>query len=182
MDNLSKDLALPCTFLHSEFNHKQYFSPHAVVDRNITVHNNAISFFADHGIQIWAVEIFYRRPAEQYGLVHIDNEGYTDRLNLNYVIGGVDSVMTWFKTTVPDAGYLTKGDTGASPRRYHLHEVEPIHSAEIKQPSLIQSAVPHAILNKLTQRWCICANLRDIKTNDAVTWDLAMDRLKNYII
>lgn len=181
MDNLSKDLALPCNFLHNDFNHKQYTFAHTVVNMASTLHQDAIEFFYDHGIKITAVEIFYRRPSPQYGIVHIDNEGYTDRLNLNYVIGGEGSTMSWFRTLSPSAGYLTEGDTGARPRRYHMHEVEIIHSAEIKQPSIIQSAVPHAILNTSTRRWCVCANIRDTKTNEVVTWSMATDRLKNYI-
>lgn len=182
MYNLSRDLALPCAFLHQSYNPKKTFLAHSIVDKDSTISKEAIDFFNDHGISITSVELFYRRPSPQWGIVHIDNDGSFDRLNINFVIGGDDSVMGWFKTKTLDAGYTTVGDTGAVPRRYHSSEVELIHTASIKQPSLIQGGVPHAILNTKKQRWCVCANIRDSKTQHVVTWDLARDRLEKYFI
>ena len=181
MDIFNLDLTLPVDFLHPEFNPKKIFTAHSTVDISTTIHKQAIELLLDHNITITSVELFYRRPNPNYGIVHVDNEGYSDRLNINWVIGGDDSVMGWFAPVNDNPGYVTVGDTGAPPRRWDFKDVELIHSAEIKQPSLIQSAVPHAILNTKKQRWCVCANIRDVTTQAVVNIAMAQDRLSNYI-
>jgi len=180
MNIFSQDLNLPVPFLHQNFDCKKIFIAHSIVNTETTLDKSTLDFFRDYGINITSVELFYRRPHPKYGIVHVDNVGYSDRLNLNYVVGGEDSVMSWFKPL--KEGYTTTGDTGATPMRYHFEDVELIHSAEIKQPSMIQSAVPHAILNQKKPRWCICANIRDIKTRDVITMQDGIDRLKEYLL
>ena len=180
MTIFSQDLNLPVPFLHDDFNCKTIFTAHSVVETSKTMHKDALEFFHNLGISITSVELFYRRPSPKYGIVHIDNIGYDDRLNINYVIGGEGSLMSWFKTL--KEGYTTTGDTGATPVRYHFEDVELIHSAEIKQPSIIQSAIPHAILNKYKPRWCVCANIRDVNTKKVITMNEGIERLKEYLI
>jgi hypothetical protein len=181
MENLSIDLNLPCKVLQDSFNPKHYFESHQTVPVNVCLHQTLLDFLKLYNIYVTSVELFYRRPNPNYGIVHVDNEGYTDRLNINWIVGGDDSVMSWFNPINNNPGYVTVGDTGSTPRRWDFKDVELIHSAEIKQPSLIQSAVPHAILNTKKQRWCVCANIRDIKTQSVITMAMAQDRLRNYI-
>lgn len=180
MDIFSKDLTLPVDFLNKEFDCKHMFAAHSVIDTESSLSTDVLELLGDHGIQITSVELFYRRPNPKYGIVHIDNIGFPDRLNLNYVIGGDGSVMSWFKPL--KEGYTTTGDTGATPMRWNFDDVELIHSAEIKQPSIIQSAVPHAILNKNKARWCVCANMRDTRTRSVITMQDGMERLKEYLV
>lgn len=180
MTIFSRDLNLPVGFLHPNFEWKKVFTAHSVVNTEKTLHRDVLDLLKDHGISITSVELFYRRPNPKYGIVHVDNVGYDDRLNLNYIIGGEGSVMSWFKPL--KEGYKTVGDTGATPIRYHFEDVELIHSAEIKQPSMIQSAIPHAILNQNKPRWCVCANMRDTKTRDVITMQDGIERLKEYLL
>lgn len=180
MDIFSKDLNLPVRFLNEDFDCKLMFTAHSVVDTKSTLSADVLDLLADHGIQITSVELFYRRPNPKYGIVHVDNVGFADRLNLNYVIGGEGSIMSWFRPL--KEGYTTVGDTGATPMRWNFTDVELIHSAEIKQPSIIQSAVPHAILNKNKARWCVCANMRDSKNRSVITMQDGIERLKEYLV
>ena len=97
--------------------------------------------------------IFYK-PALSFIKPHTDCQG-GDYVKLNYIHGGKDSKMIWYKTkdTIPSKENIN-GKAG-SYIPYNLNEVEKIYEQTLSNYNIVQVGIPHNILNMIEPRWCL---------------------------
>jgi hypothetical protein len=117
------------------------------------INPDLISFLATLKITIAWAELFYTEPFAFTG-IHIDNFG-GDYTKLNYIFGGRNSYMCWWKPklnapmnrckTIVDTNYI-----GFKPEEVDLIDQQPV-----KFPSIVQVGIPHNIQNFEEPRYCL---------------------------
>jgi hypothetical protein len=109
--------------------------------------------------------IFYTPPGQQCG-IHIDGYAVGDRACINFIFGGADSLMHWYKLN-DDVGTTEQVETqaGTPYTLYEPHQVTHVYSHSVKWPSIVQTGVPHNITNHTHgPRWCISCDI-SLKSN-----------------
>lgn len=130
------------------------------------------------GLKLLYIEIFVKEPNYGPG-VHVDH-GKKNMAKINWVYGGEDSVMTWYK---PKKGKLPRFNVTAINSYsvvYDEDDVDLVHTQKVGKPSLIQSGVPHGIYTKLETRYCYSAVLFS-KNNIRLPFDKMLELFKDYI-
>jgi hypothetical protein len=127
--------------------------------------------------------IFYTPAGQQCG-IHIDGFDITDRVCVNYILGGAGSLMHWYKRR-ETAGVSDQVETqaGTPYTLYTPQQVEHVHSHAVKWPSIVQTGIPHNIHNH-TQgpRWCISCDISKKDNPEAgLTMDEALEVFKKWI-
>lgn len=131
-------------------------------------------------LKLLYVEIFVKGPDYGPG-VHVDH-GRIDQAKINWVYGGKDSCMTWYKIIPNKVRDIKLNVTPINSYSvvYPEHTVEEIHKQEVKCPSMIQSGIPHGIYTKDDSRWCYSAVLLT-KDNKRLTFDAMLELFKDFI-
>ena len=104
--------------------------------------------------------IFYTPSGQQCG-IHIDGHDVSDRACVNFIVGGVGSLMHWYKLR-PKVGITEQVSTqaGTPYTLYRPEEVEHVFSHAVKWPTIVQTGVPHNITNHTAgPRWCISCDI-----------------------
>ena len=129
---------------------KQYHTKGDIED----IHPIMLQHLASKGMKISLVETFYSKP-NYIQSIHIDVAG-GDYSKLNWVFGGANSLMHWYKLKTGVSEKLKINSIGKTYSDYDIDQVELIHSQPIGKPSLIQVGIPHNITNGPEERLCIC--------------------------
>lgn len=182
MNDYAFDLNLPCTVLNQEFDYKKILTPHSRQSIADSLSPDFVTFMDSIGLRIISVEMFRRRPDPVFNTIHIDDHNQHDRARINYVIEDVDSVMGFFKPKNDDSGFLTNGAVGGQPRRYHLHEVDLVYQHVIKKPSVIQTGIPHGVLNPHGVRYSLAIHVCNKNSNSVITFEDAQRIFQKYIV
>jgi len=126
------------------------------------------------------VEVFVKGPNYGPG-VHVDH-GKIDQAKLNWVYGGKDSYMTWYKIIPEKVNNIRFNVTPINSYSvvYPEHAVEEIHRHVVKCPSMVQSGIPHGIHTLDESRYCYSAVLLT-KENQRLTFSQMTDLFKDYI-
>ena len=114
---------------------------------------------------IW-IDTFYNY-SYQTSKIHTDAV-VGDCVKMNFVYGGTDSLMLWYKTDIVKPVEFNKG-TGYVP--YREDEVTLLHLQQVGFPSIIQAGVPHNIKNFAEPRFCLSLFLVSKHPDHAVTMD-----------
>lgn len=146
-----------------------------------TINPVLIDFLSSNNIEIRAVEVFYSEP-NFVGGIHSDGAGDegTDVTKLNYIFGGKNSLMHWYKLKPGAKVNIMNTDKGTPYVNYSLKDTEMIHSASVGFPSLVQVAVPHNINNYDEPRYCICIVIQDVATKKRLPFNYLSDLLKEF--
>jgi hypothetical protein len=136
-------------------NKKVYRSPIFVKDH---INPEMLDFLAELNIFSNHCELFYSIP-NLFSNIHVDIK-HGDFTKLNWVYGGTNSVMNWYR---PKSPHITTVNT--SYVKYHRDDVELLHSASLGSPSVVQAGVPHNIVNSTEDRYCISLVLASVKNN-----------------
>jgi hypothetical protein len=122
------------------------------------INYNLISFLSTLNLTIAFAELFYTLPFS-VTVIHLDAFG-GDYTKLNYVYGGNNSFMNWYKqknnilnslsTTIINSPYIS----------YTKHQVVLIDTQQVKFPSIVQVGIPHNIHNFEEPRYCLSLILR----------------------
>jgi hypothetical protein len=127
--------------------------------------------------------IFYTPPGQQCG-IHIDGFAVTDRASVNFVQGGKDSLMHWYKLN-PNVGTTKQVETqaGTPYTLYEPHQVEHVFSHAVKWPSIVQVGVPHNITNQANgPRWAISCDISYKTAPEAgLTMSQALEAFKQWM-
>ena len=117
------------------------------------INNDLISIFENLNLTLIFAELFYTHPFS-FTKIHVDLLG-GDYTKLNYVYGGENSNMCWYKQkneiqkspsiTVIDSSYIS----------FNLNEVYLIDTQPIKFPSIVQAGIPHNVRNSNNPRYCL---------------------------
>lgn len=119
------------------------------------------------------------------GNVHLDGIRPSDRVKINWVIGS-DHIMNWYSiknTTIQKLHEIRVPDNQNMPSRnyvsYNANQVELIHSQSVGYPSLIQSGIPHNVINFKGIRKCISIMLYT-KSGNFLTMSQAIQKFSKY--
>lgn len=128
------------------------------------VSDEFVKFLAQRGMKVGHVEIFHKPAGMRPGAeIHIDVER-GDFTKLNWIWGGSDSLMCWYKEKYPDI-----------PRRVELNpektryigfqpdEVILDYQENLQGPCVIQAGTPHNVIMGTEARHALSLVLLDIK-------------------
>ena len=137
-----------------------------------------------NGVAILSSDRFYIEPGG--GLwPHHDCDHENNYAKLNFVYGGKDSVMAWFKLN--PGKELTTALTDAN-NKYSsvasLDDITEVHRATVGFPSLVNAGCIHGVRNGTTEpRICYSYVLAYAENpTQNLDWDHAVERLKNFIV
>jgi hypothetical protein len=148
------------------------------------INHDLISFLSTLNLTIsWAV-IFYTAPFD-FTRIHDDADYITngnDYIKLNYVFGGHNSVMCWWKQkdNVSNTSSNTVGDFGEYYKSFKLHQVDLIDEQQVKFPSIVQVGIPHNIKNFEEPRYCLSLVLRK-QDKTRLTMAESVELFKQYL-
>jgi hypothetical protein len=107
-------------------------------------------------LEITDAEVFYVKP-NITNTIHTDHHG-GDYVKLNYIYGGKDSYMAWYRQK-PEI--IKNVDKTLDYVAFSLHEVELIEKQSILNlnSSIVQVGIPHNIINFEEPRYCFSISL-----------------------
>ena len=151
----------------------------SILDQKKYLNNEIFKFFDLLNLNLFLVEVFYKSPGDTGG-IHVDVI-IGDFTKLNWVYGGGDSKMNWYKPFDNKHIVLQKTTANTPYISYSRHQVEKIEDTIIKNPTLVQVGVPHDVSNVTEDRFCISFVFRDNITNRRLTMAESLERFKDYI-
>ena len=146
-----------------------------------SIHSELITFLESLGISIRHAQRFYTPP---YGSlpIHVDSHEAVGQAKLNYIVGGKDSAMNWFKLKPGKTMKTMVTDVGSNYLYAEEEDVVKVHSAEIGYLSIINSGELHSITNGPEPRVCYSFVLKYPDKNKNLSWHDAVKLLKPYLI
>jgi hypothetical protein len=142
------------------------------------INPDLISVLASLNLTISWAELFYTAPFTFSG-PHIDDIQGGDFTKLNYVFGGKNSFMYWWKPKPGVSKPLSKTEIDSHYIRYNIHEVDLIDKQRVQFPSIVQVGVPHNIHNFEEPRYCLSIVLRK-SDNTRLTMSEAIEIFDEY--
>jgi hypothetical protein len=182
MNPFAFDLNFPYEFLNKNFNYRKIIHPHSKIAIEECLSTEILDFFQSLDVEVTSTELFFKRPKSIYDVIHIDESDGLDRARLNYVIEDNNSLMGFFKPKFSELGYITKGAIGGTHIRYALSDMDLIYEHTIKKPSIIQTAIPHAILNPYGIRYSLAIYFLNKRNNSRIKFNEAREIFQNYIV
>lgn len=123
------------------------------------INQEVVRILNQRGLSIYSVEIFKTGYTNKRWPIHVDGPREGDMAKINWVYGNTRCDMKWFKRK---SGSLPKAkESAAGPYiEYDEHDVEEIASFNIGTTSIVQTAIPHTVVNNSEQhRYCVSLNL-----------------------
>lgn len=153
MNSLYRPLSIPVPFLKNYFNKNKYSTArHQLLDRD-EISPEYLTWVSSLGLILDHAEVFFSIPHTYY-TIHQDQHTRVDFPKINFIYGGLNSFMNWYKIKSGKTGTISQTKIDTPYVGYNPGEVELLYSKEIKSPSLVQAGVPHNVtVNSL--RWCI---------------------------
>jgi hypothetical protein len=164
----------------NNINTNKTLAKHFKLDYDTEVHQEVKDFFDRHNFFIEVVEVFYLFPNDAMS-IHSDRAIPGDYAKLNWIYGGKDSVMKWYKVLGTPAAPLYKTPIDSPSLQYKAAEVELIHEQAVGKPSLVQVGCPHNVVNGPEERFCVSIVFKHKSTRDRVTMAEAVAVFKDYI-
>ena len=134
------------------------------------INKNLISFLLQKGLDFPKMATFYSE-GECSHPIHVDGDSISNLVRVNWVYGD-HHVMNWYSSNVVKPYSIEKTDRAYV--HYKPNEVELIHSQKVGCPSLVQTGVPHNVVNYYGSRRCISIALTHRQTKKSVTMDEAL--------
>jgi len=132
---------------------KSYGTPEHSEISLTDVNPKLINLFTSLDLKICSTHLFYTSP-QVFSGIHIDAYG-GDYTKINYVYGGKNSKMIWYKTKNNIKKSINTTCIGAPYIKYTISEVKIIEAHPINFPSIVQAGIPHNIVNPTEPRYCI---------------------------
>ena len=146
------------------------------------IHPSLKLFFDEKKLYIGLIEVFYCFPYDITS-IHSDRAMPGDFAKINWIFGGKDSLMNWYKvlTEAPNKS-VHKTPIDSPSLQYKAEEVELIYRCNINQPSIVQVGCPHNIVNMSEERFCVSLVFKHKSNNSRVTMNESLNIFKDYII
>ena len=145
-----------------------------------------LDYTASLGLHFGHALLFYRGPNTTSKEAHVDTAADSKSFigfALNWVIGGRNSHMNWFKMPGLEAATAVKDTTSKVPyTTFQFKDLEYVESCSIFDDiTLVRTDIPHSITMGNEKRWCISARM--IKGFD-MPWHSAVQyfRTKNLLV
>lgn len=177
--NITQDLALDAiAFASSQIT--DFYAYNRVNITRSDIKRKVHGFFQRLGFRVSGVICFYTPPNYSLATAHVDDDGYSNMAKLNYVSGGLDHWMHWYKFVGTEDQIIkttnVRGDPYYSFEKEHCEEVAREH---MEGYYLVNAGVPHGITNDSdVGRWCLSFGLHYPDTNNRVQWHDALRMLK----
>lgn len=175
MNNLCRSLNFPVTIVDFFDREKYSKNRHYLLDI-FDISKDYTNFIESLGLKILRIEVFYTLPNVFYK-IHKDHQDLNDFSKINFVYGGKNSVMNWYKPKEEKTGTKELTQANASFFSYDKENVELVFKTNIKSPSLIQSGVPHNVTSE-DYRWCISTAYQ--KDKKILSWQDAVEIFDSY--
>jgi hypothetical protein len=142
------------------------------------INNDLISLLATLNLTIGFAELFYTAP---YSVtrIHTDYLG-GDYIKINYIFGGKDSFMYWWKPKPNIIKTPLKTSIDSFYISYNQTEVDLIEKKSVKFPSIVQVGIPHNIKNFEEPRYCLSFVLRN-QNDNRLTMAESIEIFKDYL-
>ena len=119
------------------------------------IHLNLQNFIRDKGLRIASAELFYYFPNSE-SIIHIDGESCKyiqpgDMAKLNYISGGRDSSVNWWRPLVEHKKIMA----GGRYIRFEPNEVELVDSHRLSGYNVVQTGIAHNVSVKTDSRYCV---------------------------
>lgn len=153
---------------------------HTAFDINL-INPELRNWLAEHNLYILGYcERFLFDPVNFPSLlIHIDNPDSKNHVKLNYVFCDTPHQTVWYQLK---PGKELKFSETAIGTRYAWampEDCEPVYSATLGQPSLINASILHGVSPVSSQRITYSMTLAKISTNELVSWEEAEDIFKD---
>ena len=165
--------------LVAEYNPFNFDVPHvSVALSNINPQLNEI--LNSVGVFVKHAEVFTKLP-NKIVEIHTDDTG-GDIAKLNWVYGGKNSEMIWYKLNegVELERNILHTSIGTRYYQFSVDDVSPLISEQLAGAYLIQAGIPHNIVNPLERRVCVSLEL-GVSLTQRITIESASVALKNYL-
>lgn len=132
-------------------------------------------------IDIQWVEVFYLGDDADH-TIHCDGHELDNKAKLNYIVGGKDSVMTWYKPVSEDKIEKRTSWANTIYLGINTEDVIATYSTGMKEGFyLVNVGEFHNVWNKNEDRYCLSACLIDSRTSYRLNFNELQQRLKGYI-
>ena len=136
-------------------------STHFKLDIETDLSDEVKDFFDSHNQDIVLAEVFCRRSKE-ISVIHSDDKLPGDYSKMNWVFGGLDSVMNWYKLKDEnDLPNIYETSIRSYSLIYRMGQVELLYSEAFRGPSIVQVGIPHNIVNLKEERYCLSIVFKD---------------------
>ena len=145
------------------------------------VSSDFITFINSLDLILRYIEIFVK-PSHFGPGIHIDDGNLNDIAKINWVYGGSDSIMRWYKEK-PNTIHKSRNVTTAINSYaviYPTAGVDLIHEQKVGFPSIIQAAIPHGVVTLDEPRYCYSA-VMGTKTKPVLTFNEMLDKFSKYL-
>lgn len=124
-----------------------------------------VDFLAQRNVRIGRIVMFNKDPGIYSDLqIHID-EGGGDFVKLNWVWGGADSYMCWYKDKNPIKRTMQYTKDNTTYTQCIADEVEMIYKENLQGPCIVQVGIPHNVIMGKEHRHALSMLLVDTGTN-----------------
>ena len=132
-------------------------------------------------INIQWVEVFYLGDDADH-TIHCDGHELDNKAKLNYIVGGKDSIMTWYKPVNEDKIEKRTSWANTIYLGINAEDVTATYSTGMKKGFyLVNVGEFHNVWNKNEDRYCLSACLIDSRTSHRLNFNELQQRLKGYI-
>ena len=158
----------------------KYYKGNSILDQNLIQKLHSVD------LDITGVTITYK-PAEhnlysKYGAVHVDDPDRFSIAKINYILGGEDSNMIWFKENV---NFKSKIHIGAGSTTHtkalSLDDLTEIYRTYFKFALVEVGTTFHGVYNPTEERTAIQCRLSTLSTRETVSFEDAKKRISSII-
>ena len=133
------------------------------------------------GVKVEWAEVFFLGNGADH-TIHCDGHELDDKAKLNYVVGGKDSLMTWYDGVEPSKVEKRTSPANTLYLGLNTDQITPSFSRTMEEGFyLVHVGMFHNVWNKDEDRYCLSAALMDLKTNQRLTFSQLQKRLREYI-
>jgi hypothetical protein len=139
-----------------------------------------INIIKSLGLRIHYSECFMRKPGN-ISPIHSDTHGKTEFVKINWIYGGKEGYMSWFRPKEKSSGSFSYTTANTAYILYKPDEVDLVCKVLTEnKPYLIQAGIPHGITNPTETRFCICC-LLSYADGRPISMSEAQETLKDFI-
>jgi hypothetical protein len=154
---------------------KQHFRIDDLIDINL------LNFLKQFDLSIALGEVFFLPPGIGHS-IHVDGPFMDNHCKINWVQGGGDSEMKWFKPFDKRAYQKLSTPIGTTYLKFDKKYCDEVYSCSIKSPSLVNTGQPHMVKNTSdSDRWALSYVLSPANIREKVQWIEAYKKLENFI-
>lgn len=151
------------------------------ISQYTATHQDLENLLLAAGVGIREAQRFYTPPNGTLP-PHADCDHLNNYTKLNYVFGGQDSQMIWYRLQNGCAAKKMLTSVGTKYLYAPAEDLVPVFSAHVGFPSLVNSGQFHSVLNGAEPRICYSFMLTYAEHPDQnINWCDAVDRLQQYV-